>query len=503
MKVVSLKQSRRGSVLVNSVFIVVLLVMASFAFMRWAADEAHQADYELARTQAYYVAQQGLFEKSLAQMRKTKPSLLPRAEEFYPSGDVSWEGQYVGSYSEPSMRRVSDETIQGVFASRYYYNMSSKGTVLLNSNNPKEQPTEIIRQVSLRAKLKQFSSYMYLTDEEQTVFNEIIWFWTPDTLYGPVHSNAAIGIKLQPMFYHQVSTCADDFIRGLGYNPWFHPDFPPIFNAQRVEFPYQAETLRAHAQVVTNQNGRLQTRMQGLGGGLYYEQWPFGTPYDQRAVVQTGTIGYGNEVGVFVEGELELKGIEFAGRLTIGTSGNMRLINDVRYAGWTIAMTEALQDVPLDYPHMLGLISEQDLIVANTWENGRDNGLYDRAGRHDACHIIITAALVALNESFHFENQNDWYDTYCYCPPCPPSQGAPDERGTIWLRGSVAQRRRGYVHRSTCGGTGYAKDYLYDWRLHNGPPPFFLEAMDDSVALFDIYWWQEENVGSRLNTEEG
>ena len=111
------------------------------------------------------------------------------------------------------------------------------------------------------------------------------------------------------------------------------------------------------------------------------------------------------------------------------------------------------------------------------------------------------AAMVALDERFAFYDQNDFGETYCWCPPCPDGIGGQDERGTIWLRGSVAMRRRGYVHRSTCGGSGYEKDYLYDWRLHSMPPPYFLEALDDSVALFDIIWWQEENVASTVNLE--
>ncbi|MBT7618208.1 MAG: hypothetical protein HN590_13075, partial [Calditrichaeota bacterium] len=30
--------------------------------------------------------------------------------------------------------------------------------------------------------------YQYLTNFERTKFNEVIWFWTTDTTFGPIHS---------------------------------------------------------------------------------------------------------------------------------------------------------------------------------------------------------------------------------------------------------------------------------------------------------------------------
>ncbi|MFC2170768.1 hypothetical protein ACFLQJ_02190 [Calditrichota bacterium] len=94
--------------------------------------------------------------------------------------------------------------------------------------------------------LTYFTDYMYLTNEEMTMFNEIIWFWTPDTLYGRVHSNSRIGIKFRPSFYGQVSTTERDFARGAGYNPYFAYD--PIFNAPHVYIPYGGEEGRLFMQ---------------------------------------------------------------------------------------------------------------------------------------------------------------------------------------------------------------------------------------------------------------
>ncbi|MBT3232997.1 MAG: hypothetical protein HN356_09290, partial [Calditrichaeota bacterium] len=47
--------------------------------------------------------------------------------------------------------------------------------------------------------------YQYLTNFERTKFNEVIWFWTPDTTFGPIHSNDYLGIR-GGWFEGQVST---------------------------------------------------------------------------------------------------------------------------------------------------------------------------------------------------------------------------------------------------------------------------------------------------------
>ena len=67
---------------------------------------------------------------------------------------------------------------------------------------------------------------------------------------------------------------------------------------------------------------------------------------------------------------------------------------------------------------------------------------------------------------------------------------SPDERGTMYVWGSLTQKRRGYVHRSTHTGTGYLKDYHYDERFKETRPPCFFEAVDESGrGLFNIISW--------------
>jgi hypothetical protein len=48
--------------------------------------------------------------------------------------------------------------------------------------------------------------------------------------------------------------------------------------------------------------------------------------------------------------------------------------------------------------------------------------------------------------------------------------------------GQISQYRRGYVHRSNHGGSGYLKDYHYDERFYWDPPPFY-PYLDDSYGI--------------------
>ncbi|MBZ0264929.1 DUF4900 domain-containing protein [bacterium] len=487
MKKTTLIRDRRGTILINTVFIVIFLVAVGFAFMNWAADEAYQAEYDLARTQAYYVAQHGILHEILPRLRKYKPGTLPEAYVGLPGGEISFDDEEVGYYSDALLERLQDRGSSDFFAQLFYFDLSATGNVEINSPFPQHSSKIVSRRVTMRAKLRFFSNYMYLTDQERTEVNTIIWFWQEDTLWGRVHSNAGIGIKNTPVFYGLVSTSQSDFIHGLGYDPWFATT--PQFNVPEVNFPFIAENLRANAgqAYLDNGHGTWQTRLEAEEGGWHFQQWPIGIPFDPANVISSGYIPYGNELGIFVEGDLEILGDNVQGTCTVGSEGNMYLIDDIIYDGHN-----GTDSVPLDFPHLLGLISESNILIADNQANGHNNG--DIFGTHSRAHIRITASLIALNQSFTFENQNRPNDPYCVCIPCPDGNGGPDERGAIYLRGSVAQRRRGFVHRSHCDGTGYDKQYEYDLRLDIRPPPHVLEAVDEKGNLmFDVVWIQDQD----------
>ena len=458
---------RTGSIMINTLIIVFFLVLSGTAFMMWAVDEAFQAEFDLARTQAYYVAQNGILERALTSMRTRQIETLPAGVEYFPQGN--WRGlggSSIGRFHDVLLKRVDNNVNQDIFNKAYEYDLVGTGTVMLEGYG---EPREITRTVTMRTHLRTYASYMYLTAFEQTMFAEIIWFWGPDTLHGRVHSNDWIGIH-GGTFYGPVSTSKSRWATGsTPRNAHFAVD--PQFNVPDVYFPTTADALRACATIIDNDYGELQSRVAG-------------TPYDPNTVRNVVTIPYGG--GVFIEGDIELFGTQVSGNSNLGCSGDMKLIDDIRYADVTPGNIGYWEDRWSDNgsQHMLGLISEQRIVVQDTEANGHGNS-------QNGSDIIITAAMVALDESFTFQHQNDSWNTYIWCTG--EHTGQSDERGAIRLRGSITQVRRGYVHRSNCFGTGYDKDYVYDNRLDSQAPPCFIEAVDeDGNAMFDIVWWQEE-----------
>ena len=328
------------------------------------------------------------------------------------------------------------------------------------------------------------SYYQHVTHIERDLNDEIIWFWTPDTMYGPVHSNDFIGLKYSPYFYGPVSTSQNQF-QEFQANPYF--ELRPTFNAPVVEFPRSLLNLRNNASPwVTSQNGQMMTWIYLRGEqGIDIYQYPNGV---QRSDSLFEHLNVPDRQVIFVNGDVEVQGV-LSGTLTIGCAGNMYLLDDCVYEGAN-RFGGFEED---EMPHLLGLASENNIFIANTVRNGRENGLGDGQGRLDRHSIVLTAALVALNESFTFEHQNDDWERY---------QGPePDERGYIYLTGSVAQYRRGFTHRSNHQGTGYGKNYVYDNRFrHDGPPGFapgesgILDGRYDRVELQQRRTYQVRNA---------
>ncbi len=461
-----------GNILIMSVVITALLVATGLSYMKWSSDEMWDSAYEKATVQAYFLAQRGVIEQGLKFLRTQNPSDLPQGTVILPSLAIP----DVGIYFDTKVVRVPSLVEGSVFQRTDTYDVYSTGRTIFHNhqlgNRHYGDDVKVERTATMRARLRSFANYMYLTNFEVTRFNEIIWFWSPDTLSGRTHSNDYIGLKLSPHFYGPISTSRDQF-RYWNASPYF--EYEPQFNAPPVYFPTTAISIRGNASPwVQSRNGQLMTWIIGRGAsGIDIYQYPLGTPPADSLLTHLDPPIW---QAVFVDGECEIEG-DFYGNLTIGSAGNMWLIDNVKYVG-SNAQTGFFDEDGMN--HMLGLVSESNIIIKDTWANGRQNMTDGRS-------IIINAGMVALGESFTFQHMNDEWELY---------QGpAPDERGHIYLQGAVTQWRRGYVHRSNHDGTGYGKAYHYDFRFDTRPPPYYLEAMDENGnGLFDIISWGEQEA---------
>lgn len=497
-----LKQKRKGSVLLYSVVLMMVLVITAGAFMKWAADEAYQANYDLARTQAYYIAQQGAIEQGLGFLRSKKIYELDAADTHLDDGRMMQYGQYEGRYEDTHVLQQATlynmDQNSGDFVKSGAWDATAVGRVTVTK--PNGEVVDVSRRYTLRSQLRTFANYMYLSDIEtaqppDSSGDDVIWFYTGDTLYGRVHSNDYIGIKQSPVFYGPVSTSKDEF-RENAPNPYF--EFPPKYEVPEVYFPETADDIRAGASnggvFLTDQNGTVRTQIEGNADGWYYVQWDAGSGVQPTPpYFQSGIQPYGVNNLIFVDGDLFIKGESIRLKSTICSAGNMYLIDNVKYADVGYNAIE----IPEGSQNILGLVSEKNIVIRNSFPNGKHNGGNSNPNApHNQAHIIITAGMVALGESFTFENQNDYITT----PEGRIAQPAPwdlgnvlwcitgnegqDMRGYIYVRGAIAQKRRGYVARSNCGRTGYDKSYDYDFRLQTDPPPLYLAAQDEDGNVF-------------------
>ncbi len=511
------RSNRRGSILMNAVVLMFVLVLTGGAFIRWASDEAHQARMDLARSQAYYLAQKGAIMTGISDLRSRDITQMSFGEDYefiYPPGPVDPVGDFMlGQYVDAKLSARNDEFIQdfGEGSSEYImarrYDVSATGRVEFTGAD--NEPIVVERSVSLRTQLRTFASYMYLSDIETALpadgsEEDVIWFYTGDTLNGRVHSNDWIGLKGSPVFYGPVTTSQEDFVYNSA-TPHFEID--PVFNVPEIVFPERIVEVRHAAQVrglyYDSDNGRWWTQVEGQRGGWRITQWEKGSSLTQPEgeLITDDFVAYGRNTVIFVDGDVYVKGDEIREQSTIGSAGNMYLIDNVKYLG---VGDNSYPTIPEGSNSILGLISESNVVIADTDPNGKAGGGVQNGN------IVITAGIVALNTSFTFEHQNDdipgsnppaalqWpHDrtALLFCPTGSPQ----DYRGYIRLRGAVAQKRRGYVARSNCGRSGYDKSYVYDFRLDTNPPPVYLRSQDNlGRSNFDIIasWDSNPYIGN-------
>ena len=335
----------------------------------------------------------------------------------------------------------------------------------------------MVSSIAPKAEAVNFAEFQYITNHEITVFGSRIPFFGSDTLYGWVHSNDQIAIMQNPVFFGPVTTSAQNFYYYGGANPYFF--YEPIFNYPEAEFPEEFTELREAAYQQGHFFDDLGTsrkyilKFRGAQGYEVFKRWQE-VPIDTYITTIPPLIGG----AVFFDDTLEMTGTDTVaqidygvyGQLSVGASGDIWLGGNIRYVTANLYTGAFDWEIEINY---LGILSESNILIRNNWENGRDNGAVQTSiWRKD---IIIDASVFALGESFSFEDQND--DSSAGGGQLPEwyySNGPyPDERGDIHLWGSLAQYRRGYVHRSNHSGTGYGKDYNYDQRLSFNSPPYF------------------------------
>jgi hypothetical protein len=309
-------------------------------------------------------------------------------------------------------------------------------------------------------------NYLWLTNQEQTVFGDRIKWMHGDTLWGDIRTNSQFSIMGDPVFYGRVISTASDFWRGAGYNPQFLGP-PPTFSAALIR--WSAPTILSCLRIAAQQQGHYfnaaftQYEVIFRRDTAILYSWPEGIFRLDNADYSIIRLSDSSGICIFVEGYLRVSGI-IRGKATVVSTKQIGISNDIRYVD-----ADSITGItPNSSRNVLGIVADNDIKILNTPANGRNNsnGRGLAQTNADSTDIVITAGLFSLNGSFTFEQQNDPDSGYVF------NNGlGPDDRGELHVYGSITQARRGYVHRSSLGSTGYYNRLRHDPRLQTMLPP--------------------------------
>ena len=291
------------------------------------------------------------------------------------------------------------------------------------------------------------------------------FYYTGDTIDGPVHTNTRFAIAGSPVFLDPV------FEMGGGTEAGYitHPDFPaqpillkakpktgPIYRydhlSSRIRQVEPAWIVRPDPRQVAQIVFRGQTLEIRYRDRAQKDAWS--APIT-RAWPRAG--------GIFVDGEVEVKGV--LGRtVTLGASGDIVITDDLVYAD-----SDPITAKPRDASALfLGLISERNVNVKQVQSA-------ERKGRG----IRINASVAAMNKSFQVVN----YRAHSW------------DMGTMRFWGTITQMERGAIGALKANNTfrGYHKDWHYDRRLRSQPEalPYFppLMTKEGFMAMAPVYYY--------------
>jgi len=436
-------RNNKGVALIVTFLVITVLVIYSVVLFSVSINQNITADIFRRRARAFNLAEAGL-DHAVTWLR-AQPS-PPVGDRTNPWGGAQNLGG--GSYSVI----ITDLGAIGGSENIRRYKVTSTGSF-----------GNMSRVLTNYLQVDNYARYIWFTDSE-TFNGTTVWFWTQDYLNGPIHTNAHFNIFGNPVFAGEAGS-TDDYIRfyNNGHNinlsqltnpPYDIPDFQQglDFGAEPITMPSQALNLRSAASngglwlqgntaVVLNSNGTMNVTNSS------YCNPPskcnnMALPANSALFVACSGWHCSNGGSLTVSGTLD-------GRLTVGAQRDIIIPNNIVYA-----------DDPRINPNsddVLGIIAERDVVISQ-------NAPTD---------LEIDSSIMALDTSFMLQN---WWTGL---------------KGTLTVYGGIIQDERGPV--GTFNGatgqkiSGYSKNYSYDPRLLNTPPPF-MPTTGDYITLS----WEED-----------
>jgi hypothetical protein len=381
------------------------------------------------------------------------------------------------------------------------------------------------RQVIYRMQEQSFALYSYFTDQEVSpISNGTIWFYARDRLYGPVHTNDRFHISwgstsADPIFYDTVSSTGTTVEWSPG-TPGNARDWRRVLEGgqsalttgtDRIPLPQSTDRQRnaawgADHNFPSSTGVYVPNNGAAVDAGIYVKgdstiTFSVDNPTGNQIIAikqgsTTTTITVDREAGtttiadgsassphtysgttngmIFSSGNItSLKGalannyedgsqILQRNAWTIAT--NVTAGNDVTITDNLVYQTPPKADQPMTHPSnlrapCLGIVAE-DVVLSSSCPNEMTiDG------------VILAGGENTTNGSFYYAGWNSV------------------KRNNLHVLGGIIQKKRGPIGTFNINNNvqinGYNKDYKYDTRMVDNPPPFF-----PTTGQYDMKSWQ-------------
>jgi len=426
--------NQRGNILISSVVFVFVIGIFGFAFLSFSRYEIEAVNHELNRLRMFWKAEEAL---SMAAAQMNQESSLDNLD-----GETDVTHNFKARYSVSRL----DEKRQEEYA------------ITAEVYADKEPNKVLLTLVAKEQAINPAARYGFFEDHAGQPFYD-----TGDTIDGPIHTNTRFKITNSPVFTGELFESGypeeiNGFIR-REFSP-FDPQIvgaTPVWGAPKYSIEHMAALIQTVTPAIAVPGDKI--ALLELKGNHYQLR------YQQRSNPNMMTppvlLPLPDSEGLYFDGEVNIKGI-LNGRLTIGASGNIAIIDDLIYHD----SDPATGRPALNATSVLGLISAKNVKVNQTQAA-------DEIGRG----IRINAAIVAINKSFEVAN----YRQTQY------------SMGSMHLWGSIIQFERGIIGSVRLRGRiarGYIKNWHYDRRLKTRPPAYFPPLIDSQgrKRFRTVYW---------------
>jgi hypothetical protein len=504
----------KGAALITSLICLMLIETLGAAIMSVSLTGLHLAEHVSRTTLAFNLAESG--GERATRWLKDQPSPPSGTTAVDPFSGVQSLGD--GAYS---VALQPDPGNSGAVLKKYI--ITSSGTVMGRAQTVKL----VLREDS-------FGKYAYFTDKEvSSVSGGVIWFISSDRIRGPAHSNNSDGGSFHinwangtgPIFQGMVTSSASS-VTYAPSNPVSASDYQSIYATGVRGFQLGVDPIPLPSSTTEQQvaawgaasgfpttNGVYVPNASGVAnGGIYIAG---------DAAVQMQLDGSGNQQFVVTQGSttttLTVDRVNNQIRHQVGSgpvttysgvgSGVLYCSGNITSLSGTVADNQLDTGSPPNIlsrsAYTIGVDTGNDksITVTNpiTYHSAPDPtlsitdptnllpgtlGLIGRnvvVGSGAPTNMEIDAEILAGRNSTTYASDTDgsfYVSNYNTKTPT----------GTLKIMGGVIQRARGPVGTFSGGtiATGYAKNYYYDTRMADNPPPYF-----PTTGGYDRISWQK------------